>query len=132
VQVDGTRFDSLTNQVVGVVPGWTVDNSSFRNIFQSWSGFALDPDGCRAWFFGGGHSNGNNNGLYRFDLFRMRWAVEQLPSDRTTWAANYSPLNATPYPDSHAAAEAKFAAGTLQRLATRTRRWHTSLRHRRS
>ena len=43
----------------------------------------------------------------------MRWAVEQMPSDRTRWASNYNPLSATSYADSKAKAEAKLAAGEL-------------------
>ena len=113
VIVAGTQLAALDAQVRAAVPGWTTTSLAWHKLFQSWSGFALDMDGSRLWFLGGGHSDGHNNGLYRFDLFRMRWAVEEMPSDRTVWASDYSPLSATSYPPSRAAAEAKLAAGRL-------------------
>jgi hypothetical protein len=114
VTIADTKLSGLNDEVLAAVPGWTTWDLAWHKLFQSWSGFGLDLDGSRLWFLGGGHSNGHNNGLYRFDLFRMRWAVEEMPSDRTLWSSNYNPLSATRYPDSDAAAQAKFEAGTLE------------------
>lgn len=114
VVVADTRLSNLDAQVRSMVPGWTSATLAWDRLFQSWSGFALDPEGLRLWFMGGGHSDGQNNGLYRFDLTRMAWSVEEPPSDRRLWAATYDALNATRYPPSDAAAQAKSKAGTLQ------------------
>ena len=114
VSISGTKLSSLDAQVLAAVPGWSTSSLAWEKLFQSWSGFALDLPSARLWFLGGGHSDGHNNGLYRFDLFRMKWVVEEMPSDRTLWSSNYNPLSATRYPDSDAAAATKQANGTLE------------------
>lgn len=114
VSVAGTRLDALDAAVKAAVPSWAGKDLQWHGILQSWSGFALDLTGSRAWIFGGGHSDGYNNGLYRFDMFRMAWAIQDMPSDRSNWSTAYtSNYNATNCPESQNAATAKNAAGTL-------------------
>jgi hypothetical protein len=63
---------------------------------------------------GGGHAGSTNNGIYRFDAFRMAWAIEDLPSDPTPWSASYrSSGNFTFCAESDAQFQAKKSAGTL-------------------
>lgn len=117
VTVAGTRFDGLDAAVKAAVPSWTGDQLAWDALTQSWSGFAIDLQGGRAWLMGGGHTDGRNNGIYRFDVFKMAWAVQELPSDRALWSKAYtSNYSATSYPESAAEAEAKAKAGTLRAI----------------
>lgn len=115
IEVAGTRIDSsLTDALVNSGLGWT---SSFQlwggspasNLFQSWSGFAVDQGAGRIFFLGGGHSDGYNNGMYRFDCNRMSWAIECMPSSRSQMSATYLANGSSTYnPESLAIALAKF------------------------
>jgi len=123
IEVAGTRIDTqLTTAVQAVSSGWSSaqlwGSTGGNSLMQSWSGFAVDQSGARFWFLGGGHSDGYNNGLYRFDLFRMQWAIECKPSDRSAMSAGYlTNGSSTNHPDATATAVANFnannASGTL-------------------
>jgi hypothetical protein len=117
VEVAGSRIDvALTDELVSAGLGWSNavqlwGANAGSNLFQSWSGFAVDQGAGRIFFLGGGHSDGYNNGLYRFDCSRMLWSVECLPSSRTQMSNAYlTNGSSTWYPDSGAAAVANFNA----------------------
>lgn len=101
VRVAGTRLDGLDAVVKAALPGWQ-DYGSGRwvAVTHAWNGVAIDPAGCRAWWVcAGGHADSSNNGIYRFDSYKMAWAVEKLPSDTTPWSEQYKRLQA-PQPGS--------------------------------
>jgi hypothetical protein len=117
IEVAGSRIDtSLTSTVVNAGLGWSTSaqlwgTSAGNSIFQSWSGFTVDQATGRIYFLGGGHSDGYNNGLYRFDCNRMAWAVECMPSNRSLMSNAYlTNGSSTWYPDSGADAVANFNA----------------------
>ncbi len=119
VTVAGTRIEDLTPAIDALVPGWSAytPNLNWDNWTNSWNGLAADVDGARLWLFGGGHSNGTNNGLYRFDGYAMRWAIAATPSDPATWSPAYRASaggGATGNPDSQEAYLAALDAGTLR------------------
>lgn len=120
VLVEGTKLDGLDDLVKTQVPGWSdFGNGRWGGVMGAWNGFALDVDNSRAWLVAaGGHSDSSNNGIYRFDLFRMAWSVEQLPSDPTPWSMAYRNSAAsgsfTPCVESDAEFRARLDAGTLQ------------------
>ena len=123
IEVAGTRIDTqLTTAVQAVSAGW--DSAKLwgttpgNSIFQSWSCFGVDEMRDRFWFLGGGHSDGYNNGLYRFDCQTMRWSIECPPSAWSDFSVAYRTNgSATNHPDATATAVANFnannAAGTL-------------------
>lgn len=117
IEAAGTRIDTgLTSTLVNAGLGWTTSEQLWgshpgANLFQSWSGFAVDQGAGRLFFLGGGHSDGYNNGLYRFDCNRMAWAVECMPSNRTQMGSVYlANGSATNNPESTAVALANFNA----------------------
>lgn len=116
IQVSGTRIDTqLTTKVQALSAGWTSatlwGTTGANSIFQSWSGFGVDVSRDRLWFFGGGHSDGYNNGLYRFDCNRMQWSIECPPSSRSAMSTAYLTNGSSTYhPVSNAAAIANFNA----------------------
>jgi len=126
IEVAGTRIDTqLTTSIVNAGLGWTSatlwGTTGGNSIFQSWSGFVTDSDRARLWFIGGGHSDGFNNGLYRFDGNKMAWSIECLPSSRSLMSTTY--LNggsSTNHPDATATAVANFNANTTAGQTTGT------------
>ncbi|MEC5397291.1 hypothetical protein [Uliginosibacterium sp. H1] len=91
VKVAGTRMDVLDAAVKARVPGWRdVGTGKWDGVVGAWSGMAVDPTAPRAWFFGGGHHDSANNGLYRFDFNRMKWEIEILPTDPAKFDARYT------------------------------------------
>jgi hypothetical protein len=90
VEVANTSLSTINAKTLAGSIGWSTSSLGWRGLFTSWGGFAPDPVNERAWFFGGGHSDGFNNGLYRFDNLKMLWDVESYPSNRTNWSASYS------------------------------------------
>ncbi len=121
VKVAGTRLDSLSAQVLAAVPGWTEPTLAWNGVMDAWNGFAIDSAGCRVWLAAaGGHNNGHNNGIYRFDAYKMTWAVERMPSDRSLWSERYKNLSPAPQTysstfcaESEEQRSIKAAAGTL-------------------
>lgn len=116
IEAAGTRIDTqLTTAIQAVSPGW--DSAKLwgttpgNSLFQSWAGFTQDEANARFWFLGGGHSDGYNNGLYRFDLYRMNWAIECAPSSYTDFSLAYRTNgNSSYHPDANATAIANFNA----------------------
>jgi hypothetical protein len=115
--VAGSRIDAnLTADILAALPAWGTSarlwgTTPATNLFQSWSGFGVDQQSGRLFFLGGGHSDGYNNGLYRFDLNRMTWAVECLPSDWGSLSAAYQTNGSSTFnPESAATALANFNA----------------------
>lgn len=116
ISVAGTRIDSqLTTAIQNISAGWNSETlwgtTGANSLFQSWSCFGVDGSRDRLWFFGGGHSDGYNNGLYRFDCHRMQWAIECPPTARSAMSVAYlTNGSATYHPVSTAAAVANFNA----------------------
>lgn len=115
IEVAGSRIDtSLSTEILNAGLGWTSKAQLWgatagSSLFQSWSGFAVNQQDGRVFFFGGGHSDGYNNGLYRFDLNRMTWAVECMPSSWTQMSTAYrSNGSSTNNPESSAIAVSNF------------------------
>jgi hypothetical protein len=134
VEVAGTRMDSLDAVVKAALPGWReyggAGNGAWDGVPLSWSSWAVDKDGGRLWLFGGGHNNSSNNGLYRFDVFSMQWAVECLPSQTVgllpeylNGYSGYSQSFTTYYPLAYAAV-ARRDAGQLSPINDI---WHDEL-----
>jgi hypothetical protein len=126
IEVAGTRIDEqLTAAVQAVSSGWTLQQlwgaNNGSNLMQSWSGFAVDQANARFWFLGGGHSDGYNNGLYRFDLYRMQWAIENPPTPRSSMSAAYlANGSSTNNPEATATAAANFNANNPAGTTTGT------------
>jgi hypothetical protein len=124
IEVGGSRIDTqLTAAVQAVSAGWSLQQlwgfSNSSNLMQSWSGFTIDQANARLWFLGGGHSDGYNNGLYRFDFYRMQWAIECPPSPRSTMSTAYlTNGSSTNHPQSTATAAANFNANNAAGLTT--------------
>ena len=120
VQVAGTRIDGLTSTVVAAVPSWNASTLAWQSVMNAWNGFAIDGEKCRVWLVAaGGHADSSNNGIYRFDAYKMAWSVEKMPSDRAAWSDQYRNLRPpqsggyTMCYESTQQRDAKAAAGTL-------------------
>ena len=119
VQVAGTRLDGLDSVVKAAMPGWQDPGvERWNGVTDAWNGMAVDTAGSRMWLKGGGHSASGNNGIYRFDALKMAWAIEDMPSNTTAWSTSYRSTGSaggtfTYCGESHAAMNAKIAAGTL-------------------
>lgn len=116
MRIAGTEMSTLTDPIVAANLNWNEKSLSWSSYTQSWSGWGVDVVGSRVWTFSGGHSDGNNNGLYRFDALTMRWAIEQMPTDRLLQQAEYGALSGTKNPLAASDALAKFNAGTLTKV----------------
>lgn len=91
VRVTSTRMDVLESAVKAAIPAWNDRGTSdWNGVLKAWSGMALDPARPRAFFFGGGHHDSANNGVYRFDLDKMAWAVQKLPTDPAQFDSRYT------------------------------------------
>lgn len=103
--VAGTALASLESVIVEAIPGWRDTGVSGWNGFtDSWVGMAYDvrPNLERAWIGpGGGHSGSSNNGVYRHDVRRLTWSVQDLPSPSSIFPAGYN--GSTGYPPAEAA-----------------------------
>ncbi len=114
IKVSNTRIDTqLTSAVQELSAGWTSSllwgTTAGSNMFQSWSGFTIPTTSGKFWFFGGGHSDGHNNGLYRFDISRMQWGIECAPSSWSEFTVQYRTNgDATFHPDSMTASVSNF------------------------
>jgi hypothetical protein len=93
IEVDSTNLSKLDTLVKSAIPGWRDHGSGgadWSGVTGSWNGTAFDDLGLRAWYMAaGGHNDSSNNGIYRFDAYKMDWAIEQLPSDSNKWSASY-------------------------------------------
>jgi hypothetical protein len=113
IDVAGTRLDALDAVVKAAIPGWQDRGTGkWLAVTHAWNGVAIDEAGGRAWWICcGGHDDGSNNGIYRFDGFKMSYAVEKMPSDSTQWSSSYR-AGFTFCPESAEAGNAARAAGT--------------------
>jgi hypothetical protein len=117
IEVNGTRLDALDAEVKEKVPGWNdYGSGDWDAVTVAWNSPAFDPEGSRAWWVtSGGHADSSNNGIYRFDAFRMAYAIEHLPSDTTKWSDAYKSVSTySACPESSAEYDAAVAAGTLK------------------
>lgn len=90
VKADGTAMkDNLEPRIKAAIPTWR-ELGNWGLYTRAWNGFAVDREGNRAWFFGGGHADGSNNGLYRLDAAKLQWDIEALPSDPAKWDPSYA------------------------------------------
>lgn len=91
VRVASTRMDVLETVVKAAIPAWNDRGTGdWNGVLKAWSGMALDPSRPRAFFFGGGHHDSANNGVYRLDLDKMGWAVQKLPTDPAQFDSRYT------------------------------------------
>ncbi|APR79746.1 Hypothetical protein A7982_05093 [Minicystis rosea] len=97
IEVNGTRLDGLDAEVKAQIPGWKdYGSGGWVAVTHAWNAPAVDPEGSRLWWVtAGGHGDSSNNGIYRFDAFRMTYAIEHLPSDTTKWSDGYKLLQTT-------------------------------------
>jgi hypothetical protein len=120
VRVAGSQLAAVNDAVVAALPGWRDWGvEGWNGVTDAWNGYTIDTAGSRLWLVAaGGHAASSNNGIYRFDAFRMRWAVERMPSDVAPWSAAY--INSrnggtfTVCGESDNAMKARKAAGTLK------------------
>ncbi len=91
VEVAQTAFvRSVQPLLSAALPGYNDPGASdLADVLDNYSGFAHDAAGGRVFAHGGGHQGSANNGLYRLDLNRMRWAIARLPDMQTHWPADY-------------------------------------------
>ncbi|MCY1003064.1 hypothetical protein OWM54_38540 [Myxococcus sp. MISCRS1] len=86
IEVAGTPLTTLDAEVKAALPGFSdLGSQGIAGVINAYSGIALDAPRARWWAFGGGHADSSNNGLYRFDMARMRWSIEQLPDNSASW-----------------------------------------------
>ncbi len=91
VKVAASSIDGLTPTITAATPGWNASTLAWDAVMNAWNGAAIDTAGSRLWLVAaGGHADGSNNGIYRFDAFKMAWAVEKMPSNRTLWSQEYA------------------------------------------
>jgi hypothetical protein len=130
-RIENTRLDALEADLKAAIPGWRgyggagPTGSSWDGLTISWSGWAVDPDGARAWMFGGGHNNSSNNGIYRFDFFKMKWSIDSLPTDPSTLPSNYN--NSSSYSTYYPALDATVQKRDQGTLGTINDIWHDEL-----
>lgn len=113
VRIAGTEMSTLTAAIVAANLQWDSASLNWAGYTQSWAGWAVDVIGLRVWAFSGGHSDGNNNGLYRFDALKMAWAIEQMPTDRGQQNSEYGASQGTRNAAADSATYTKYAGGTL-------------------
>lgn len=69
-------------------------NGKVTGTFTAWVGQALDPEQKKAWIpWGGGHADSSMNGVWEFDINKLKWSVESMPSDPNAagfeWSNSY-------------------------------------------
>lgn len=134
IQVAGSSLNAIQSAIDAVVPGWSGSgtNTDWLDWGQSWSGIVPDESGGRFWLRGGGHSNGTNDGTYRFDGAKMAWDIEEPPTSQSLWSASYVSLSAGDSGTDQASASAyasRLAAGTLQVVNDYFRDEHFNTHH---
>lgn len=113
ITVAGTRMDTLDARIKAAMPQWR-ELANWDSYAHSWSSLAPDLPRGRLFFSGGGHGDGSNNGLYSFNLYRMAWDIEMMPSDPSLWSDSYKNLRNWGWcTESFIQTQAKIAAGTL-------------------
>lgn len=65
-----------------------------QGTFTAWTGMAFDHSTKKGWLpWGGGHADASLNGVWEFDIARLRWEIEAMPSDPdeagAIWSDNY-------------------------------------------
>lgn len=94
IEVDGTRLNALDAAVKAAIPDWTDrGGEGWQGVLQDWNGMAVDLRAGQERTIhavGGGHFGSSNDGIYDFDLRKMAWGVELLPSDPASWDAAYN------------------------------------------
>jgi hypothetical protein len=95
VRVAGTEVDNILSMIRAAYgdptfkcPGTEV---MMKATCDNYNGLIPDQINQRLWFMNaGGHVGGSDNGIYRFDCYKMAWSIEKLPSDyRTAWSTAY-------------------------------------------
>lgn len=119
-RVVDTSIFNLDAAVKAINASWRdygTGGADWDGMVMVWNGCAHDPANARMWFHGGGHADSSNNGLYRFDAYKMAWAIENMPSDTTAWSTGYkghsSGSTFTLCDESAAAAKAKYRGSIL-------------------
>lgn len=105
-----TQQDPVIYKVSGIDPvseietelianGWDPAQKDYgtgrvRGTFTAWTGLAFDLPNHRAWMLGtGGHHDSSCNGVWRFDINKMQFNIEEMPSDPDAvgfeWTAEY-------------------------------------------
>ncbi len=115
VEVASTRLDALDAVVKAAIPGWAdYGSGDWLGVTHAWNGVAIDTALARFWWLcAGGHADSSNNGIYRFDAFKMAYTIEKLPSDTNLWSSAYRAAGTfTHCPESEAAHQAAVDAGT--------------------
>jgi hypothetical protein len=112
-EVAGTALNTLDAPVKAAMLAltgqpWT-DRSAqgWQGVSDAWVGWAIDERPGKWQVFigpGGGHQASSNNGMYRFPLLKMSWAIQNLPTPSHLWVAGY--FGDTVYPPALAAFEA--------------------------
>ncbi len=97
-EIANSRLDGLNPRVKAEMLALTgqpwVDRgvSQWNGVTDAWVGMCWDlrMGSERGWIGpGGGHAASTNNGLYRFDVRKMRWDIERLPSPSYIWPQGY-------------------------------------------
>ncbi|MCP3143254.1 hypothetical protein [Pyxidicoccus xibeiensis] len=99
IEVAGTPLTSLDAELKAALPGYRdFGSGGLAAVINAYSGVAVDAPRARWWAFGGGHADSSNNGLYRFDMAKMRWSIEQLPDNPANWAGVVFGITYSYYP----------------------------------
>ncbi|WP_246356965.1 hypothetical protein [Pyxidicoccus fallax] len=107
IEVAGTPLTSLDAAVKAALPGFRdLGSGGIAAVINAYSGVAVDAPRARWWAFGGGHADSSNNGLYRFDMAKMRWSIEQLPDNSANWTGVTYGITYSFYPPADAYAKA--------------------------
>lgn len=116
-RIADTEMTTLTAEITAAGIGWNSGNLGWASYTQSWSGWAIDQTGARLWHTcSGGHSDGSNNGVFRFDCYKMTWAVDQMPTSKAIQDPEYADLLGLSSTSTRAAitdAWSQFGASTL-------------------
>jgi PKD repeat protein len=93
ITVANSSIHNCRAQVAAAMPGWAdlgTNGADSSGVTDAWNGYAAWLDGLCVWSVAaGGHAASSDDGINRFDLLRMAWSVELLPSDTTNWSQNY-------------------------------------------
>lgn len=121
IEVANSAPSGIQAAIVAAIPDWAsyTPNTFWDNWVGSWSGIVPEWGGTRFWIGGGGHSNGSNNMVARWDTYKMAYTIEAMPSSPSAWSTAYKAAagsSSTGYPETAAAAAAELTAQTLLAL----------------